>query len=36
MSARQDARDLPNSAGTPLLTLVNRLEAQLKELDNAA
>jgi len=36
MSARHDAHDLPNSAGAPLLTLVNRLEAQLKELENAA
>jgi geranylgeranyl diphosphate synthase type II len=36
MSAKQDARDLPNSAGAPLMALVTRLEAQLKELENAA
>jgi len=36
MSARQDACDLPNSAGAPLLTLITRLEAKLKELENAA
>jgi len=34
--AREDARELPKNAGAPFMTLANRLEAQLKELADAA
>jgi geranylgeranyl pyrophosphate synthase len=36
ISARQDARALPRNSGAPFLALATRLEAQLKELQNAA